>query len=158
MSFSDIVHIRTCQVLPKSVIHLSNFINLTNSTGWEAQFLSDHFRDKWDNTETIIEWKHEPNHQSCTRNIGVTSLHHSPTRIKSFIFAPYINGRDESSKSEFLIGDASSNRTTAMLIDTNILLHSKEKYNRHQRLFSNNYGYPTNKIKCKVTKFMPILA
>lgn len=45
--------------------------------------------------------------------------------IKSFIFAPYNNGREKSS--EFLTGLAISNRKTAMLIDPNMLLQTKIK-------------------------------
>lgn len=74
----------------------------------------------------IAEWKHGPNSQLCTRNIGVTSLHHSPTMIKWFIFAPYSSGIENSSKSEFLIGLAISNRNTAMFTEANMPLHQKE--------------------------------
>lgn len=71
------------------------------------------------------EWKHRPNSQSCTRNIGVTSLHHSPTMIKWFIFAPYSSGIENSSKLAVLIGLAISNRNTAMFIETNMPLHPR---------------------------------
>lgn len=73
--------------------------------------------------------------QSCTRNIGVTSLHHSPTRIRSFIFAPYNEGREKSSKSEFLIGVAISNRKTAMFMEASILLHPNKNMEAYEILY-----------------------
>jgi hypothetical protein len=62
--------------------------------------------------------------------MGVSSLHHSPESIKSFILAPYNKGRDKYSFSEFFTGLAISNNRTAILIPANKFLH----YNRVQKL------------------------
>lgn len=77
-------------------------------------------------------------HQSCTRNIGVTSLHHSPINIKSLIFAPYSDGREKSSKSELLTGVAISNRKTAMFMEDRIPLHLGNSHNKHEQPIKDN--------------------
>lgn len=69
----------------------------------------------------------ETNPHSCTRNIGVTSLHHSPVRMRWLILAPYSSGRENKSISEFLTGLAISNRNTAMFMEAMMLLQPKHK-------------------------------
>ena len=116
--------IHTWYIVEGKWFHPSKCVNIGQINYWEWILTTDTFVFKY-KCYTTIEWKHEPNHQSCTRNMGVTSRHHSPTKIKSFIFAPYSNGRERSFKSEFLIGLAISNKKTAMFIETNKLLHPR---------------------------------
>lgn len=80
----------------------------------------------------------DPINWSCTRNMGVTSLHHSPATIRSFIFAPYNRGRDKSPISLFLTGAAASNRHTPTFMDANMLLE-RHTHNKKEKVFLSIY-------------------